>query len=182
MKPRYHLQGSEMTPLREKLSGHYLKPGEIFFGEQATMVSTLLGSCVAVTMFSPRRRVGAICHGLLPSRREEHPCRGGCDEGARYVDCAIRLMLECFTKRGIVLSEIEVKVFGGSDMLAVRDGESGSPTVGRQNLEKALHLIDKAGLRLLASDLGGPRGRKIYFATDTGEVHLRRLKKSQFRE
>jgi chemotaxis protein CheD len=171
-----------MTSLRQKAPGHYLKPGEMFFGEQATQVSTLLGSCVAVTMFSPRCRVGAICHVLLPSRREEHPCPGSCDEGARYVDCAIRLMLDWFARRGILRSEIEVKAFGGSDMFAAKAEESQSLTVGRQNLEKALHLIDKAGLRLLASDLGGPRGRKIYFSTDTGEVLLKRLNKSQYME
>ena len=171
-----------MISLQKKLPGHYLKPGEMFFGDQDTLVSTLLGSCVAVTMFSPRCRVGSICHGLLPSRREEHHCTGSCEEGARYMDCAIRLMLDWFTQRGIVRSEIEVKVFGGSDMFAFKAGESRTPTVGRQNLEKALHLIDKAGLRLLASDLGGPRGRKIYFSTNTGEVLMKRLIKSRFKE
>ncbi|MDA8414050.1 MAG: chemotaxis protein CheD [Desulfobacteraceae bacterium] len=168
-----------MSPTGQKPAGHYLKPGELFFGETATMVSTLLGSCVAVTMFSPRCRVGAICHVLLPSRREEHHCPGSCDEGARYVDCALRLMLDWFTQRGIVRSEIEVKAFGGSDMFAVKGEESRSLTVGRQNLELALHLIKKAGLRLYASDLGGPSGRKIFFSTHTGEVLLKRLNKSQ---
>ncbi len=171
-----------MTPWRTALPGYYLKPGEMFNGDQATLVSTLLGSCVAVTMFSPRCRVGAICHGLLPSCRDEHPCSGGCAEGARYVDCSIRLMLGWFTQRGIVRNEIEVKVFGGSDMFSIKDSESSSRTVGRQNLEKALQIIEQEGLRLVASDLGGPRGRKIFFSTHTGEVLLKRLNKSQHKE
>jgi len=171
-----------MTPVRHKLHGHYLKPGKMFFGERATLVSTLLGSCVAVTMFSPRCRVGAICHGLLPSRQDEHRCLGSCEEGARYVDCAIRLMLDWFTQLGILRSEIEVKAFGGSDMFAVKEGENRTSSVGRQNLDKALSLIDEAGLRLLASDLGGPRGRKIYFSTHTGEVLLKRLNRSRIKD
>ena len=152
-----------MNTLRTKLPRHYLKPGEMFFGDRATLVSTLLGSCVAITMFSPRCRIGAVCHGLLPSRREKHHCKGGCDEGARYVDCAFRLMLEWFTQLNIDRGEIEVKLFGGSDMFSFREGEHRTPSVGRQNIAKALCLIDSAGLRLQASDLGGSQGRKIYF-------------------
>ncbi|MGA2108628.1 MAG: hypothetical protein ABSH25_13400 [Syntrophorhabdales bacterium] len=46
----------------------FLKPGEIYVGEEPAEISTILGSCVSVTMFSKRVRVGAICHALLPSR------------------------------------------------------------------------------------------------------------------
>ena len=168
--------------LQEKPAGHFLKPGEMFYGDRATLVSTLLGSCVAVTMFSPRCRVGAICHALLPSRREEHSCPGRCDEGSRYVDCAIRMMLEWFGQRGVLLEEIEVNAYGGSDMLGVKGPESRSVPVGRQNLEQALHIIRNTGLQLNVSDLGGRLGRKIRFSTHTGEVQLDLLKRSLFRE
>jgi chemotaxis protein CheD len=63
-------------------------------------------------------------------------------------------------------------MFGGADMFGVRDG---SATVGRQNIDKAVELMAAVGLRLVASDVGGPRGRKIFFNTSTGEVLLRRL-------
>lgn len=167
-----------MTPLATELPHLYLKPGEMRICEEPTIVTTLLGSCVAVAMYNERLKIGAICHGLLPSCRNARPCDGHCLEGFRYVDCSIRRMLEVFQKRGIVQSEIDVKVFGGSDMFNVKVGASKSSSVGRQNVEKALQIVDNEGLRIIASDLGGLRGRKIYFYTHTGEVLLKRLHSS----
>ncbi len=164
-----------MTPLAAELPHLYLKPGEMRLCEEPTIVTTLLGSCVAVTMYNERLGIGAICHGLLPSCRNAGPCDGHCLEGFRYVDCSIRLMLEGFQKRGIGQGEIAVKVFGGSDMFNVKGGAGKGRSVGRQNVEKAIQIIDREGLKITASDLGGPRGRKIYFYTNNGEVLLKRL-------
>ena len=138
-------------------------------------ITTLLGSCVAVTMHSKRLGVGAICHALLPScRREESCCH---TETGKYVQCAIELMLQEFNTRGILNSEIEVKLFGGSDMFDTVDGKRLS--VGRQNLEMALKMLEEACVRVVTQDLGGPRGRKIIFHTHTGDVFLKRMRKTE---
>lgn len=157
---------------------HFLLPGELFTGREAAMVGTLLGSCVAVTMFSPRCRVGAVCHGMLPSCRNDQPCRGECPDGPRYVECSINRMLAWFSSQGILHTEIEVKVFGGSDMFADSSGETKRRGVGRQNIDMALQVLERDGLLPVVSDLGGRRGRKIFFKTDTGEVFLKRLGQS----
>jgi len=62
-----------------------LQPGDIFISEKSALISTLLGSCVAVTMFSPRLGVGAISHGILPSCKGKKPCEDDeyCQEGVR---------------------------------------------------------------------------------------------------
>lgn len=151
----------------------FLKPGELFFSEQPTVVSTLLGSCVAVTMFSFKRKQGAICHALLPVCRKDETCDGSYPEGGRYVECCIKLMIEGLQARGIKKKEIAAKVFGGSDMFRVTSG--GRPSVGRQNAEKAIELLDREGIRVVSSDLGGAYGRKIFFHTHTGEVFLKHL-------
>lgn len=164
-----------MTSARGKLPHHYLKPGELLVTQEPMVISTLLGSCLSVTMFSPRRALGAICHGLLPICREagEISCQNGCDNGLRYVSCAIFRMLDAFRQQGILPLEIDVKIFGGSDMFSRKEGKSA--TVGKQNIQKALEIIDGEGLKLVASDVGGERGRKIIFNTLTGEVWLKRL-------
>jgi chemotaxis protein CheD len=155
----------------------FLKPGEIVFSDQPMVVTTLLGSCVAVTMFGPRLRFGAICHALLPSCRKEQPCNHGHSEAGKYVECAVRLMLEELRARGIARSEVEAKLFGGSDMFDTADGSRLS--VGSQNMEMARRVLEGASLRLVTEDMGGPRGRKIIFHTHTGEVFLKRLRKSE---
>ena len=46
----------------------FLRPGDVTVGKAPAEVSTVLGSCVSVTMFAERLKLGAICHALLPSR------------------------------------------------------------------------------------------------------------------
>lgn len=144
------------------------------------MVSTLLGSCVAVTMFSQRLGAGAICHGLLPSCKGVKPCvcDNYCLEGKRYVDCSIIRMLGWFRENGVAQEEIDVKVFGGSEMLSATASTTRA-SVGQQNIAIAFQVIEKENLRVSASDVGGLRGRKIIFSAHTGEVMLKRLRKSE---
>ncbi len=157
----------------------FLKPGEMHFATEPTLVSTLLGSCVAVVMYDPQTCVGAISHCLLPAHRDRSccECETFCREAFRYVDCSIKRMLDEFCRNGVRTESLQVKLFGGSDMFSLKAGPGGKPTVGKQNIEKALHSLTNARLTLVASDVGGLRGRKIYFYTHTGEVLLKRLNK-----
>ncbi len=68
-----------MSKNYEKLPVYYLRPGELHIADHPGIVTTVLGSCVSVTMFSRRREVGAICHGLMPERTEIG--RSGRDHG-----------------------------------------------------------------------------------------------------
>jgi len=166
-----------------------LKPGEIFIADTSQLVSTLLGSCVAITLFAPRHRVGAICHALLPVCRDgEH---SDCQERFRHVGCSIHGMLAMFRERGIPCTGIEAKVFGGADMFPdeperkgddCRNGEAGRATVGRLNIAKAEEILGAEGIRIIAADVGGVQGRKILFRPDSGEVFLRRLNRMAGRE
>jgi chemotaxis protein CheD len=148
----------------------FLKPGEYCFCVRPSVVSTVLGSCVSVTMFAPGRRIGAICHAVLPEER-------GGGEPFRYVDSSILAMIRKFERHGIPRAALEVKLFGGSDVLSPRCGRTLGITVGKQNMETALRVVEKEGLRLVTADLGGTRGRKIEFHTHTGEIFLKRLRK-----
>jgi chemotaxis protein CheD len=153
----------------------FLKPGQMMVSSVPTLVTTLLGSCVAVTLFCPRTQFGAICHAQLPSCdnpvdcSHEHAARG------KYVECAIMMMLERLAAHGVKRRELQAKVFGGSDMF---EGNLKRRGVGSQNAEMALKVLERESIRVVRQDLGGERGRKIIFHTDTGEVLLKRLGKS----
>ncbi len=169
-----------MTEQKPGLPIFLLKPGEMFITDKPCAVSTLLGSCVAVTMFSRRLGVGAICHALLPScsQNKQCDCR---DERFRYVDCSVRGMLEAFKGLGITATEIETKLFGGSDMFLVKDGPDSKASVGRQNIAKAREILTAAVGCVAAADVGGVQGRKIVFYACSGEVFLKRLNRLELR-
>jgi len=169
-----------MTAPPSSVPYFFLKPGELVIAEQPCVVSTLLGSCVAVTMVSRRIGVGAICHALLPSCKAKDQC--DCPERFRQVDCAIRGMIAEFVRRGVPCSGIEAKIFGGAEMFHTDRGEDGGDSVGRQNVAKAREVLAVEGVRVAACDVGGLQGRKIFFCTDSGEVFLRRLNGRTYRQ
>lgn len=161
----------------QELPTVYLKPGQMYFAEGPTMVITVLGSCVAVTMFNRRAGLSAICHGLLPRCRDQQQCAGNCLEGFKFVDCSIKRMVALFDRHGVHRREIEVKCFGGADMFSRDAHKREAVSVGQQNLTAAQQVLITEGLSLKVSDVGGMRGRKILFYTDTGDVFLKRLTK-----
>lgn len=159
------------------LPSFFLKPGEIFIADRPCVVSTLLGSCVAVAMYSRALSVGAICHAFLPSCRVDG--HTGCPERFRHVECAVNGMLAEFGRRGIHRGALEAKIFGGAEMFGFNDGGRG---VGKQNIAMARKILEAEGIQVTASDLGGMEGRKIFFCPHTGEVFLKRLDRMAYRQ
>jgi chemotaxis protein CheD len=147
----------------------FLKPGEIYVGREPAEVSTILGSCVSVTMFSGRLKLGAICHALLPSGRASED-----KDKFRYVDTSILYMLEIFEKMGVTSRELEIKLLGGADVIERINGNG--TTIGTKNIETALQVLKSRSLELTGSHVGGTVGRKIHFCTRTGKVLLKRIK------
>jgi chemotaxis protein CheD len=146
-------------------------PGELYLARSPMMLQTILGSCVGVTFWSARLGTGALCHGVLP----RCPLGASLADGHRYVDASIRYLVEQFDALGVRRQEMEVKLFGGADVLAVAAARQAKPTVGALNCQSALAVLEEEGFRVAASDLGGVRGRTIHFDTGTGEVLVRRL-------
>ena len=146
----------------------FLKPGELCVCDRPTQVSTILGSCIAVTIFNERLRIGAICHALLPKNPKGH-------DALRYVDSAISSMLQKLEAMGIGKNEIEIKLLGGADMLE-RNGTAQS--VGQKNIETALEIMKEENLNLAGFDVGGRMGRKLHFYTSTGRVVFKRIKRT----
>lgn len=146
----------------------YLSAGELHFAETPTIISTVLGSCVAVTMYHPEHHVSAICHALLP----EEIVPG---DPFRYVDASISAMLRQFERHGMKKKHLEVKLFGGSEIFRPSKPGLRQISVGKQNILRANQILKQEGLNLVASDVGGNKGRKLFFHSRTGEIYLKRL-------
>jgi chemotaxis protein CheD len=162
----------------EELQVIYLKAGEMHYSDKPSLVITVLGSCLSVTMHDRRTGVGGICHGLLPVCSDQAHCPAGCSQGFRFVDCSIRQMLRLFENAGSRRRDMEVKCFGGADMFSRRIEKTCVVSVGRQNITTAEETLTREGLRIVKQDVGGLGGRKIFFYTHTGEVLLKRLSSS----
>ncbi len=152
----------------------YIHPGESRLVANPAIIRTILGSCVGITFWNARLGVGALCHPMLPGLPLGGADGLGLAAGLRYVDFTIRNMAQQLDSRGALRHEVEVKLFGGADVLPVHE-HSNRPTVGRLNRESALRVLSNEGFQVMASSLGGCCGITIQFNTATGEVRLRRL-------
>jgi chemotaxis protein CheD len=152
-----------------------LQPGELYLARSPGILRTILGSCVGVTFWSRRLGAGALCHGVLPRCPRDWPAGSDVAEGYRYVDFSIRYLAQQFDAIGACRRDIEVKVFGGADVLPVSQARQHRPTVGALNCKVATEVLAEEGFTVSASDVGGIRGRRIHFHTGTGEVLLHRL-------
>ncbi|MGD0832602.1 MAG: chemotaxis protein CheD [Terracidiphilus sp.] len=162
-----------MADAEEKLPEVYVQPGESRLIREPAVLRTLLGSCVGIAFRIPRLGVGALCHPMLPRFPVKQALTLTRSAGRRYVDYAIRDLARQFDALGASREEVEVKLFGGGDVLLMVN-DAARPTVGRLNIEMAIRVLEEEGFAVSASSLGGKRGINIYFNTKSGEVLLQR--------
>ena len=162
-----------------EISQVYLKPAEAHISNKPTEVTTVLGSCLSITMFNPRTRTGAICHAIFPSQKQLRTS-GNLDSCFQYVDTSISWMLSQFKQRGIHDRELEIKMFGAASMFS-STGDPGKRTiaVGEKNIKAAVEVMKEYDLYIKAWNVGGGSGRKIIFHTHTGEVFQKFLNRTE---
>ena len=138
----------------------YLHPGQIHTGAHAALVSTILGSCVAVCLWDPVARIGGMNHFLLPSGK-----------GPRYGNDAMRQLLDDMTSHGAFVARMVAKVFGGASVIA---GFTGSrQAIGTQNVDAAMRFLAAHSIPVRGEQTGGRRGRKLLFHTGTGQAYVK---------
>jgi len=153
---------------------HYLKPAEAIIVTGEATVTTVLGSCVSVTFFHPAPRFAAIIHGVLPAVPDS-PETSLTDIANifKYVDSSIQYIVKRLQGKGLDIQKMQVKVFGGADVLG--HPSRSSLSVGRKNITSAMDTLRELGIDVMATDVGGTRGRKLIFHTQTGHIFLKRL-------
>ena len=129
------------------------------------MVTTILGSCVAVCLWDRHRRVGGMNHFVLPHCRDAVPT-------PRYGDVAVTRLLAELERLGCQRTDMRAKLFGGAAVLPI--GEQ-ADTVGAQNVDVALQVLRAHDIPLVARRTGGQHGLFLRFHTEAGRVMVREL-------
>lgn len=150
----------------------FLQPGEFYFGDAGTRVRTLLGSCVSIVIWHPRRKLGGMCHYLLPSSVPAH------HEAApgRYAAGAVALFTEEIRRARTRPDEYTVKLFGGGRMFQRPQGNrTDLLDIGVRNVAAGRELLISAGFGVNAEHVAGRGHRSVLFDIGTGEVWLRHV-------
>jgi chemotaxis protein CheD len=158
----------------------FLKPGEIYLSNTPARISTVLGSCISVTMYHRRSGVGGICHAVLPNGNGAPVVNSGsANSELKYVDSVFGYLYYKIKQAGIPASQLEVKLFGGASLMTGSERCGTEKSIGSQNVRRAKAVIGKFNLKIAAMDVGGISGRKIVFFTHTGTVWVKRLNKNE---
>jgi chemotaxis protein CheD len=139
------------------LQGHY----EVTSNPD-TVLTTVLGSCVAACMWDASARVGGMNHFLLPHARNE-----GRSDVQRYGVHAMELLVNALLNAGARRSALEAKLFGGAQI------SEGFGDVGRSNAEFATDFLAREGIVFRGGSLGGRAARRVEFWAVSGRARQR---------
>jgi len=150
----------------------HLQPGEIYFSDpnaetnESTKIKTILGSCVAVTVWHPTLHIGGMCHYLLAQESRAAVTTEALKQ-YRYGDVALDyLMIKMSMIQAI--SEFELGLFGGGCMY----DSSVNPSIGEANVAFAYAWSKKNKLVFKHEDTLGNLGRNIKLDLVNGKIEL----------
>lgn len=127
--------------------------------DPSTLMTTILGSCVAACLFDQRAGVGGMNHFLLPGEEG-----GGGEENLRYGVHAMELLINGLFRLGARRENLRAKLFGGARMVA------GLSDIGAKNAAFANEFLAREGLVCVGGSLGGDHARRIQFWPTTGRA------------
>lgn len=153
---------------------HNLPIGGIYVTSDPMTITTVLGSCISVCLYDRQSRVGGMNHYMLP--RIPRAGRGNPKEVGRYGDLSIPELVKQFQQQGGDPRTSTAKIFGGAHMLSALKFAN----IPDSNIEVAEECLQAAGLKVVNREVGGERGRKVIFQTETGKVMVREVAKREF--
>lgn len=148
-------------------------PGEFYVSTHGEMVVTVLGSCIAACIRDKVRGIGGMNHFMLPTQGEFSSEIWGSNpntHASRYGNWAMEYLINEILKRGGKRENLEVKLFGGGQMIASMSD------IGQRNILFAYNYLASEGLSAAASDVGDIYARKVLYFPDTGSAKVRRIK------
>lgn len=128
------------------------------------LVTYALGSCIAVVVYDPVRRIGGMIHYMLPQstvapeKARQNP--------AMFADTGVPLLFHALYGRSCAKRDLVVKLAGGAHLY----DDNGTFNIGRRNYVIARQMLWKAGLLIAGEDVGGSTSRTTTLQIATGRV------------
>jgi len=145
---------------------YVMVPGHIAVSDEPTLLCSVCGNGVVVTIWDKFKRTGGMAHCIFPKR--------GWGEGPTnyHASVAIPLLIKQLKEiGGASTHNLEAQLFGGGNL----NGFS------RRRAEKVVNsarrLLRKMSIPIVSEDTGGSLGRKVVFNTYSGDVVLLKTKK-----
>lgn len=164
-----NLSSTQNTTSSEIIKEHYLYPASLHVFRERGLISTILGSCVAVCLYDVSLRIGGMNHYMLPLWNGEGLA------SPKFGNIAIERLYDRMMYLGCERKNLKSKVFGGGEVV---DAMSTHFNIGQRNIEVAMRMLDSYSIPVIASNVAGTQGRKIVFDTGSGDVRMKFIAKN----
>ncbi|MBN2039824.1 MAG: chemotaxis protein CheD [Spirochaetes bacterium] len=151
-----------------------IHPGEFHVSGEDKIISTLLGSCVAVCLHDPVNSVSGMNHFMLPGRITKSDIIN--DDYAKYGTSAIYNLLLQLYKHGAKKENLIAKIFGGGHVLDKITDKKGIPF---DNIRVAKLYMEIEDIPIVDIDVGDKFTRKIFMDVRSGKVFLKKTTKAE---
>ncbi len=132
------------------------------------LITLGLGSCVGVTLYDPLTRVGGLLHIMLPDSTQFSTVT----KPAKFADLGIPLLVSEIKRFGGRGSNLQAKLAGGAQMFTGFN-EKFALNIGERNIAMSRRVLKSLGIKTVAEEVGGNRGRTMILDTATGQVLIR---------
>ena len=128
-----------------------------------SVLTTILGSCIAACIWDPVAGIGGMNHFLLPGDGS-HNAQRQKGEAQRYGVHLMELLINDLLRRGVQKYALKAKLFGGACII------KGLSDVGALNATFAEKFLTDEGIELVGGSLRGNFGRRIQFWPVSGRA------------
>lgn len=136
---------------------------------ETVLVTSGLGSCVAVAVHDPALGMAGLAHILLPSAGFGPPSL----RPAKYADLAVAVVVEEMQRRGASTGRMVARLAGGARMFSAL--LSSGINMGQRNIEATRKALYRLAIPIVASDVGGEYGRSVRVVASTGAMTVRSI-------
>jgi chemotaxis protein CheD len=155
-----------MTRNNVILSDYFLAPGYVYMSKDSSLISTVVGSCVAVALWDCKKELGAMANFLYPLVKDKSQAV------VLYGNVAISCMISLFIGEGSQPEHLTAQVFGGAV-----NPLGGCEEIGLENVRVAQKLLESKRIPIISEDVGGTMGRKIVYNTLYNEAIVYKVNK-----
>ncbi|HOK03086.1 MAG TPA: hypothetical protein PKX79_11385 [Spirochaetota bacterium] len=156
---------------------YLIYPGEHFASNENCFIGTIVGTCLAVSLFDSARRVGGLINFVVPGTIGT----GGIleDEIARIGILNMEYLMADMVKLGCNRHFMKAKIFGAGHVDSIKKEQN----LVDSNILFVREYFEVEKIPIEKEDLGGNFRRKIYFSPRDGVVYRQILKNnSEFSE
>lgn len=141
----------------------YIQSGEVAIGlKNEVLVSSPLGSCVAVMAYDVKTKIGGMAHIMLPGKSyKTHTLHKN-----RYAVDTIDNLLSKLHQFGVQSENIEICLAGGANVL-----KKENDTIAKELTISILKIIGEKKLKIRATSLGGFERRTASLNPKTGVAY-----------